>query len=119
MIVHRADPGDEFATRERCHITELLNHARNPALSVARCRVEPGVTTELHALTATAEIYVLIEGAAQMDDGTGLWRPVAAMDCIEIAAGAPQRIRNTGPRDLVFLAICTPRFLPPAYRPLE
>ncbi len=119
MIVHHADPAAEFPTRERCHILELLNRPETPDLSVARCRVEPGVTTELHALTGTAEIYVLLEGTGLMEDGAGTWQPVGPMDCVEIRAGAPQRIRNTGAGDLLFLALCRPRFEPPAYEPLE
>lgn len=119
ITLHRADLSAEFPTRERCHVTELLNRAEVPDLSVARCRVEPGVTTELHSLTATAEIYVVTEGSGEMDIGGGDWRAVGPMDCIEIAAGAAQRIRNTGSGDLVFLALCRPRFVPGCYEALE
>ena len=35
----------EFHTPERCWVTELANHASDPAVSVARIRVEPDVTT--------------------------------------------------------------------------
>lgn len=119
ITVHRADLSSEFPTRERCHITELLNAGATPGISVARCRVEPGVTTELHSLTGTAEIYVMIEGRGEMDLGGGDWRTVLPMDCVEIAAGAPQRIRNTASGDLVFLALCRPRFRPESYEPLE
>ena len=38
---------------------------------------------------------------------------------VRIPAGVRQRIRNTGPTDLVFLCICTPRFEQSAYRELE
>jgi len=36
-----------------------------------------------------------------------------------IAPDEPQRITATGPDDLVFLAVCTPRFRQEAYRELE
>jgi mannose-6-phosphate isomerase-like protein (cupin superfamily) len=36
-----------------------------------------------------------------------------------IPAACPQRITNTGAGDLVFLAICTPRFTYEAYEELE
>ena len=32
----------EFATSERCFITELLNHPTRPDVSLARARVTPG-----------------------------------------------------------------------------
>lgn len=40
----------EFATGERCYITELWSIADEPGLTVAIARVEPGVSTQLHAL---------------------------------------------------------------------
>lgn len=119
IAVHRADLSAEFPTRERCHITELMNFAAMPDLSVARCRVEPGVTTELHHLTGTAEIYVIVAGTGEMDDGRDHWQPLAPMDCVAIPAGSAQRIRNTGSGDLLFLALCRPRFAPDSYVPLE
>ncbi len=111
--------GDEFPTRERCHVMELLNDARSPQLSIARCRVEPGVTTELHALRGRAETYLIETGSGVMDDGRAPGRKVGPGDSIVIPPEHPQRIRNTGPDDLVFLAICTPRFTPDCYIPLE
>ena len=36
-----------------------------------------------------------------------------------IPAGCRQRITNTGRDDLVFLALCTPRFVPASYEDLE
>jgi mannose-6-phosphate isomerase-like protein (cupin superfamily) len=36
-------------------------------------------------------------------------------DRILIPPGTPQRITNTGARDLVFDCLCTPRFVPEAY----
>jgi hypothetical protein len=40
----------EFFTEEGCFITELHNTEDDPAVSVARARVEPGVRTALHAV---------------------------------------------------------------------
>ena len=114
-----AKGGPEFPTRERCHITELLNDARSPRLSIARCRVEPGVITELHALRGTEETYLIEAGRGVMDDGEHAGRPVGPGDSILIPAGHAQRIRNTGESDLIFLAICVPRFVPDCYVPLE
>jgi len=44
---------------------------------------------------------------------------VASGDVVHIPAGWRQRIRNTGVTDLVFLAICTPRFVQSAYEDLD
>lgn len=108
----------EFSTRERCHIRELLNDARAPELSLARCRVEPGVTTELHALSVD-EFYVVDAGSGAMEVGGGEPFAVGPGDAVRIPAGVSQRIRNSGHDDLVFQCICTPRFTPAAYRSLE
>ena len=47
----------EFYFQERCHIAELLNSADCPGVSIARARVEPGVTTVLHIVRGADEIY--------------------------------------------------------------
>jgi len=110
--------GSEFATRERCHIIEIMNNPAVPDVSLAQCRVEPGVTTELHSLTV-AECYVVTAGEGLMEvDGTPAFA-VAAGDAVEIAAGQSQRIRNTGPESLIFSCLCRPRFTPEAYTPLD
>ncbi|NNC24982.1 cupin domain-containing protein, partial [Salinisphaera sp. USBA-960] len=44
---------------------------------------------------------------------------VTAGDALFIPADAAQRIANLGDDDLVFLAICTPRFVPECYEDLE
>jgi len=120
MLKHiRKKNQPEFFTSERCHITELLNDDNSPGLSVARCRVEPGVTTQLHSLKGTEETYFIESGEGVMDDGKNEENSVSAGDSICIATGHPQRIRNTGNIDLVFLVICAPRFLPDCYINLE
>lgn len=106
---------EEFSTRERCFVDELLNSAQSPDMSVARCRVEPGVVTELHSLIDTEETYLIEQGEGLMDDGTGLPIPVGPGDSVKIPPNHPQRIQNTGKCDLMFLVICTPRFVPGCY----
>lgn len=113
-----ADPAGEFFTPERCHIRELFNLPSWPDASVARARVEPGITTQLHALTGIREIYVIEtgEGVVEVE---GRVAAVGPGDRVDIPAGAPQRITNTGPEDLIFLCLCSPRFVPEAYEALE
>ena len=109
---------EEFATREGCFITELLNSAAVPASSLARARVEPGVTTELHSLDVD-EWYVIESGRGRVEVGDAAPLAVQPGDSVAIPAGVAQRIANDGDSDLVFLCLCVPRFRPQGYRPLE
>ncbi|MFO7764191.1 MAG: cupin domain-containing protein [Wenzhouxiangellaceae bacterium] len=105
----------EYWFREGCHITEWSNGATDEDLSVARARVEPGQTTRWHRLAGTTERYVILEGRGRAEVGDELIDVIAG-DVVIIPPGQPQRITNTGEADLVFLAICTPRFQPANYR---
>jgi mannose-6-phosphate isomerase-like protein (cupin superfamily) len=105
-------------TTERCWISELVNDAAWPEFSMARCRVEPGVTTELHALSVH-EVYVLERGQGLMFIDDGPPRAVGPGDIATIPKQAAQRIRNTGDEDLVFVCVCTPRFSQECYTSLE
>lgn len=107
----------EFFTPERCFITELHNDPKTPDVSVARARVEPGVTTQLHALLGMREIYIIEAGEGEVEVG-GQAAAVVPGDRVVIPAGVSQRITNTGSSDLTFLCICTPRFVPEAYETL-
>lgn len=105
-------------TEERVFVTELLNNPAVPLLSIARCRVLPGVTTQLHELESN-EWYLIEAGLGQMRLGDGDPFEVAVRDCIQIPAGTAQQISNPGDDDLVFLCVCLPRFQQDAYRSLE
>lgn len=108
--VLRPDPAQEFYTPERCHILELSNTGADEALSIARARVEPGVTTAFHKVMGTAERYVILEGDGRVELEGRDPEHVGPGDVVLIPPGAEQRITNTGDSDLVFLALCTPRF---------
>ncbi|MDA8431462.1 MAG: cupin domain-containing protein [Nitrospiraceae bacterium] len=114
---HR-ESGREFYTPERCYITELLNTSDDPGVSLARARVEPGVTTRWHRLVGTAERYYIVSGRGRVEVGDRPLREVTAGDIVLIPPLCRQRITNTGPEDLIFLAICTPRFSDDAYEDL-
>jgi len=60
---------DEFYHDEGCHIIELSNSDKDPAVSIARARVEFGVTTRWHKLKETVERYIIVEGAGQVEIG--------------------------------------------------
>jgi mannose-6-phosphate isomerase-like protein (cupin superfamily) len=115
---HKPKPREETWTGERCFIMELVNSAELPEVSVARTRVEPGVTTELHALSVL-EWYVIQSGEGLMRVGNDNPYPVGPGDTVKIPVGCAQQIENTGTSDLLFLCVCVPRFTPFAYSALE
>jgi mannose-6-phosphate isomerase-like protein (cupin superfamily) len=117
--IRKLDPAEEFETEERCFITELLNDECSPELSIARARVEPGVTTAWHKLTGTGERYLIVSGTGRMEMDGAEPADVSAGDTVCIPAGTPQRITSTGSEDLTFFAVCTPRFRPENYIGLE
>lgn len=110
---------DEFFTAERCYIAELLNTSDDPDISIARARVEVGVTTCWHRLRGIAERYYILGGTGRVEVGSLVPQDVCAGDVIVIPSMCRQRITNTGSDDLVFLAICTPRFVKAAYEDIE
>lgn len=117
-IVANVGAGQEVFTSERCFILELWNSPADPDVSVARARVEPGVSTALHALSVD-ERYVIVSGRGEVEVAGVDVREVGPGDAVLIPAGVAQRIRNLGSDDLIFLCICTPRFQPASYRDLE
>ena len=108
-------PGAEYHTDERCYINELHNTTADEDCSIARARIRPGVTTRLHCLRESVERYVILEGEAEVEVGGGVPLKVRPMDVVNIPAGIAQRITNTGTGDLIFLCVCTPRFVPEDY----
>ena len=117
--VHYAREQKEWFFREGCWITELFNSPADPALSVARARVQPGVTTRWHRLEAITERYCILEGHGHVEVEGMAGAEVGPGDVVRIPPGAGQRITNTGDDELVFLALCTPRFVAEAYEDIE
>lgn len=109
----------EYFFREGCFITELSNCAEDSAVSIAQARVEPGKTTRWHRLHNTIERYVVLSGNGIVEIGNEMPRAVSAGDIVLVPALCPQRIKNNGDGSLIFLAICTPRFLLENYEDLE
>ena len=87
--------------------------------SIARARVEPGTTTRLHRLLGITERYLILAGRGRAEIGDLAPVEVGAGDVVVIPPGVAQRIANTGDEDLLFAAICTPRFLPECYQDLD
>jgi mannose-6-phosphate isomerase-like protein (cupin superfamily) len=110
---------DEYYFQEGCFILELLNTNDDPSVSIARARVEPGVTTRLHQLIGVTERYVIMEGKGKVEIGGLAPQELSVGDVAVIPPQCPQRITNIGPADLIFLAVCTPRFTKAAYRDID
>lgn len=110
---------NEFATDERCFIVETHNRPEDDGCSIVRARVAPGVTTERHALAATIERYVILDGEGRVEIGSAPAMVVRPLDVVTIPADTAQRITNTGTSDLTFLCVCTPRFRPESYRVVD
>ena len=106
----RADDHKEFYTEEKCFIDEIFNSEEYSHFSLAQARVEPGVTTVIHKLRATDEIYYILSGRGEMEVGGEKLGTVKEKDLVFIARNTTQRITNTSDKDLVFLCICSPRF---------
>ena len=100
---------DEYYFKEGCFIEEWHNQESDSQCSIARVRVEPGKTTKLHALKNTTERYVMLGGSAMVTVGEKCWQ-VSEGDVVVIQPDEPQKIENEQAEDLIFLAICTPRF---------
>lgn len=109
------DPEAEYYTEERCYINELSNTAADPEVSIAEARVLVDTVTRWHKLIGITERYVILSGQGRVEVGVLPPRDVAAGDVVLIPPGCPQRIRNSGAGDLVFLAICSPRFRQDCY----
>ena len=107
----RCDPSTEYWFDEGCHILELWNSAQDGAASVARAR--------RHRLKAISERYVVLEGRGRVEVGDLAPAEIGAGDVVVIPPGVAQRVANVGDADLVFLAICTPRFVREAYEDIE
>ncbi len=119
IFVRKVNPSEEYHFVEGCYILELFNGVDDPELSITRARVTPGVTTRLHRLHGITERYVILEGQGVVRGAGMAEHPVGPGDVVIIPPASPQQISNTGHGDLVFLALCTPRFVPEAYEDID
>jgi len=117
--IKRLGRSQEFYTPEKCYITELSNSLDDPDLSIARARVAPGITTRWHRLHGTGERYFILEGTGRVEIGDRPPRDVTVGDIVIIPPLCRQRITNTGLSDLIFLALCTPRFRESVYEDVD
>lgn len=117
--IKRLDPGKEYYFSEGCFITELSNTQDDLDVSIARARVLPGVTTRWHRLRKTTERYVILEGTGRVEIGSLSPQEIGPGDVVLIPPLCRQRITNVGQGDLIFLAVCSPRFTNEAYEDID
>ena len=115
--IHQPDPTTEILTQEGCWILESWNSPGDAAVSIARARVTPGTTTQLHRLLGVEERYLIIAGSGLVKIGSLAPAKVGPGDIVVIPAGEPQQVTNNGKTDLIFYCVCTPRFTPACYQP--
>lgn len=118
MSLFKHNPESEYFFDEGCYILETLNDSGDPDASIVRARVAPGVTTQWHRLNGITERYVVLEGRGRAWVGNEQ-HDVGPGDMVLIPALTRQRITNTGTADLIFLAVCTPRFEAESYMTVE
>lgn len=117
-IKHAKDQ-TEFFTLENCYITELYNDNNDTDVSIAQARVKPEQTTEWHKLTNTTERYYILSGKGKVEVDGMTETVVEVGDVVIIPPSCAQRITNIGKCDLVFLAICSPRFKLENYQAID
>ncbi len=116
------DESDEYYFEEGCYIWELSNSDTDSDVSIARARVLPQTETKLHRLASTVERYIILQGQGEVTLGqhnevelsnheAHITEMVNIGDVIIIPENCPQSIKNTGLDDLIFLVVCTPRFV--------
>ena len=109
----------EYFFAEGCFIPEGWNSPADAEVSVACARVEPGVTTRWHRLHGVTERYLILAGQGRVEVGDRPPEDVGPGAVVLVPPGVRQRITNTGGVDLIFLAVCTPRFAPAIYEDLD
>jgi len=118
MIKNNHDT-QEYFFEEGCYITELWNENSDEQVSVAQARLPAGEKTGSHALKNTIERYLILAGEGVVYIGDNTPQSVSSGDVVFIPASTSQSIENTGDNDLLFLAICTPRFIEANYIALQ
>lgn len=108
----KANELNENYTPERCFVGE--NYSEK-AVSIARARVKPGVTTIPHHLKGVEEIYLITSGKGKVTIAGIEPTEVDVGDIVVIPPETSQSITNIGKTDLVFYCICTPRFIADCY----
>lgn len=114
MLIRDSTDSPHERVVDRTILSELLHPdkvagAENLGCSIAHAIVPAGEESLPHILEKSTELYYLLQGSGEMhiDDEEA---PVREGQIVLIPPGARQYIRNTGPGNLVFLAIVAPKW---------
>ncbi len=118
-LILKTPESEEYFFEEGCFILELSNSEQDPQLSIARARVKTGISTHLHRLANLVERYVILSGVGVVEIAGLPAQQVGAGNVVIIPPLCSQKITNTGMEDLIFLALCTPRFQTQFYEDIE
>lgn len=110
IAISHPHEADEYATGENVSILESWRTPEDSALTIARGRLAPGMTSAPHRLRGIEERYIILSGQGCITiPGEGP-AAVGPGDVIFFPAGVTQTLTNTGQSDLLLYAICTPPF---------
>ncbi len=107
----KAESKPEKYFEEKCFITEIINTADFVSFSLSKAKVSPGTITDNHRIKDTEEVYFVLSGKGEMNINGKVVGIVEKDDVVFIPKNAGQQIQNIGTDDLVFLCICSPRFV--------
>lgn len=111
MEVRSRDDAEPFTTRDGSTIRVLLDGEAGGSAnqSLAEAVLDAGQATERHYHARSEELYVLLDGAGEMEvDGDR--RRVGPGDAVLIPPGARHRIRADTGSELRFLCCCAPPY---------
>jgi mannose-6-phosphate isomerase-like protein (cupin superfamily) len=111
LNVRNREQAEAFTTLDGSTIRVLLDARFGGAAnqSLAEATLTPGQSTQRHYHAETEELYVLLEGAGEMEVDGERGR-VEAGDAVLIPRGARHQIRADSGGELRFLCCCAPPY---------
>ena len=112
-VIHSREISEPLVTPSGEIISELIGKGsgNEPNHSLARIVIPPGKSSHSHYHKSSQETYYILEGEGQMkvNGAEFILKPDQA--CL-IESGVIHQISNLGERDLIFLAVCVPPWVP-------
>lgn len=110
------NPSSEFySDNERCHITELYNLHKDENLSIAKARVEKGVSTAFHSLKDVDEKYVILLGQGIVEVGELPPTEVLHLEMLYVSLPEQNKELQTLAIQILFFSVSAPQGLKRSY----